>query len=884
MTFFRLIILLAPLPLLCGSTTVLFQPASTTVGPFPTNALTKTDNTQKTGLQVQMPDAANTCDPSSARSVCSNNSLLNQLDGFSVNPRIMVCFSAAINTNTLEGGISIVPLSNGSAISINQIVYDPGSMCVFAKPNQILNQQTQYLLAVTNLIRDAGGQQVSADPAFQNCLNNHADSYCSALSSAVKNSSVNNVVAAALFTTMSATTWLEQARAYVDGNPQLPPVISPPFALSNLTNITWVPALDNKGTAGAPQIVPLTALSGVASIAFGLYFSPEFLSTSDGTIHTTPTAQPLTPPSFANPVSFHVFLPSSAKPKKGYPVVVYGHGLSDNQFGAPTYIASTLAQNGFATLAIEITGHGYGSNSVVNLTDTNGNVTTVMTPGRGVLIPGNAQIGPTDGCILPGAVAVRDCGRQTAVDLSALVKTIQGSPALNLDPTRIYYVGQSFGGTYGTLFHAVEPGVTSAVLNGDGGTSVDIARLAVTALPLGAAYLGPLGLLNVPPAPPENLFSLYVNGYFNDNYVFRNMAPVVNSIQGAMAIQAAFEAADWLGVLGDPLSFAPHLQSTQRLSGVPAKSTLFQFGQNDLEVPNPTEFAVVTAAGGQASSWFFLFGQAIVEGHPELLAVTTPDVNGLPILPHRILANPTLFSTAAPPSETSIALAEQQQVAAYFKSNGALNPDPNQSLASPFSPGSQLFQPLVPASGTACNGVYYGVFSGNIMVTSGQNCTFLAGGVTGNLVENGGALTLTGATVQGNVQVNGASNVSIGPATTINGNLQIQSLLAGMVAQICGAKVQGNLQFQSNATAVEIGASSACPGNVIGGNLQVQSNTASTVIYGNSVNGNLQDQSNSAATQVSDNQVGGALQCQSNSSITGSGNTAKQKQGQCTGY
>jgi dienelactone hydrolase len=850
-------------------TTLLFQPVSTTVGPFPTNALTIPDGMQQTGLRVQLATSSDSCPPFSAPSVCSNQFLLNQLDGFSVNPRVMVCFSAPVNPNTLPGAISIIPLSGDAAVSTNQIIYDPTSRCAFAKPNQILNQQTQYLLVVTPLIRDADGLQVIADSAFLNCLDS-SDSYCSALSSAVKNlvKAPDSVIAASLFTTMSATAWLEKARTYVDQNPPPVATISAPFALSNLTKITWTPQ-DNTGTTTNQEDIPLSALTGVASIAFGTYFSPDFLFPLDGTIHTTPTSQPLTP-YFPIPVSFHVFQPASARPKNGYPVVIYGHGLSDNQFGAPTYIASTLAKRGFATLAFEITGHGYGPGSVVNLTDMLGAVTTVPTPGRGVQLA--PTIGPTDGCIVLGAVAVRDCGRQTAVDLFALVKTIQESPVLNLDPTRIYYVGQSFGGTYGTLFQAVEPDITASVLNGAGGTSVDIARLAVTARPLAIEYLDSIspGLFNA--APPQ---------FFNDNYVFRDTAPIVNNVPGAMAIQAAFEAADWLGMLGDPMSYAPHLQSTKRLANVTAKATLFQFGQGDLEVPNPAEFAVASAAGAQSSAWFFLFDEAAA-AHPELLGVTTPDVAPLPILPHRILANPTIFDV---PAETSIALAEQQQVAAYFQSNGALNSDPNQYVTVPFSPGQQLFQPLVPSAGTACDGIYYGVFSGDITVASGQKCTFMSGGATGNVTANGGSLTLTGATVQGNVQVNGGDNVSIGPYTSINGNLMIHNMPAGgPMSQICGATVQGNLQFQNNASAVEIGAASSCSGNVIGGNLQVQGNTASTIIFGNAVTGNLQDQNNTAGTQVLGNQVGKNLQCQNNSSITGGGNTAKQKQGQCANF
>ncbi len=184
------------------------------------------------------------------------------------------------------------------------------------------------------------------------------------------------------------------------------------------------------------------------------------------------------------------------------PVVIYGHGLGDSQFGAPTYIASTFAKNGFATLAFEVTGHGFGAGSTVTVTLNNGSSFSEPTPGRGIQLS-TTGIGPTDGCIVPGPFGIRDCGRQTAVDLFALVHAIRSTNGLglNLDPNRIYYVGQSLGSIAGTLFMAVEPTVNAAVLNGAGGTEVDIARLAITARPLGLAYLASVDplLFNVPP-------------------------------------------------------------------------------------------------------------------------------------------------------------------------------------------------------------------------------------------------------------------------------------------------------------------------------------------------------------------------------------------------
>jgi hypothetical protein len=147
-------------------------------------------------------------------------------------------------------------------------------------------------------------------------------------------------------------------------------------------------------------------------------------------------------------------------------------------------------------------------------------------------------------------------------------------------------------------------------------------------------------------------------------------------------------------------------------------------------------------------------------------------------------------------------------------------------------------------------------------------------------------LSLSGATVTGNVQIAGGT-FSIGPSTTIKGNFTASNLPASSTQSlICGATVQGNVVFQNNGTAVQIGSATpaSCAGNTFGSDLQVQNNTAATTIIGNTVKGNLQDQNNTGATQVSNNAVTNDLQCGGNTTITGSGNTAAQKQGQCASF
>lgn len=695
---------LCSISFLSAATTALFQSTSLTAGPFPSDRLTVAAPLQKTGVQVDLP--ATPCPVTFTGVVCGDTSQLNVLDGFSVNPRTMVCFSAAIDPATLKNGIGYFPLDGSSgAISINQIFYDPVSNCAFAKPDRVLRQQTRYFLAVTDAVLDSQGQRIVAASAFETCLHSPADPYCAALSlSAIRFSSQieGRLVSASLFTTLSATAWLEDARRFVDANEPATSLPAGPvsvFALNNLTSMTWLP---QDAPAGSAEAIPLSALNDVGSVAFGLFLSPNYLNVSGasaGSITPTPTAQPIPPPVAVQgmpsnipagfvPVSYHLFLPAGKPPARGFPVVIYGHGLGDNQFGAPTFIASTLAAQGFATLAFEITGHGYGPGGAVQLTDKQNNTYVVSTPGRGIAFS-SAPIGPTDGCILPGALAVRDCGRQSAVDLFALVAMLRKTNGLGqVDPARIYYIGQSFGATYGTLFQAVEPAVEMAVLNGAGGTSVDIARLAISGRPLAAAYLAGVNpqLLNVPPAPPE----AYFHDSFNDNYVFRDLPPVVNSVPEAPALQAAFETADWVGMVGDPLAYAQHLQVAP-LSGVPPKMALFQFGLGDLEVPNPTESAVVRAAQGLPTTWYLRFDIA-ADMQPSLLGVEQPGVP-YPILPHRFLSNPTIFGV---PPELSISLAEQQQAAQFFQ--GWSFPDANRYLTPPFAPANALFEwsPVLP--------------------------------------------------------------------------------------------------------------------------------------------------------------------------------------------
>jgi len=164
---------------------------------------------------------------------------------------------------------------------------------------------------------------------------------------------------------------------------------------------------------------------------------------------------------------------------------------------------------------------------------------------------------------------------------------------------------------------------------------------------------------------------------------------------------------------------------------------------------------------------------------------------------------------------------------------------------------------------------------------------FLAGGITGNVLVQGGRFELRNATIGGNVQVFGDSSTALGPAATVSGDLEIHDLASSAApSQVCGSNVHGNVEVHNNAAAVTIGAEdqTSCLGNTIGGTLDLHNNSAATSAAGNTITGDLQDHNNSGPTQVFNNLIQGVLSCNQNLTITGGLDTAKQKQGQCANF
>lgn len=651
-----------------AETILRFEPASPDIGPFPTNYLTRADPGQLTGRRINLPVPAG-CLTGSPASECLDVMLLNELDGFNVYPQLRVCFSGPVNPATLDDGLFLISLSEFALpIRVTRVIYDGSTNCALAKPDGVLGSGKTYALVATNAIRDTQGKAVRPDLRFTNALVGAIGEYFGSAANLqlILNRLTGHVVGASVFTTLSATDWIQNARAFVNSDAiagALAPAITV-AKLSDLQSMTWL--AQTSIAAATPFPIPLNRLDGVDRVAIGTYLSPNFLSNTTLTIPQVPTKtgtltkQPIPiplpdlPPGYA-PVSFHVFLPEGPKPSKGYPVAIYGHGLGDNQWvGATTYIASTLAKKGIALIGFEVFGHGFGPGSAVQLAPKSGAAFALPSPGRTIPSPNGEFNLERSGCIiLPGPFASRDCLRQSAADVFTLVKLLSKpnslSSQLGLDINRISYIGQSFGSLLGSTVMSTEPRIKAAVLNTGGGPAVDVARQQNPPA-LAIAYL----LTRTPPV------------FAPDVIAFRGQAPVLADI----TVPKLFEVAEWFNMPGDPLPFA---------SGLTNKPVLFQIAKGDQEVPNPTNSTLIRAARSQDTTWLYR-------------ADTAAQIVGksnLPAQPHRFLSEPDMFLT---PARTSIAKAAQEQVAEFLASDGRKIVDPDEFLAPPFRESDKLFE------------------------------------------------------------------------------------------------------------------------------------------------------------------------------------------------
>lgn len=683
-----------------GGVKVLFDLAAPSGGPFPSDRFTEPDATQNTGLRVNLPKP----DCVVQVSDCEDIDLLNDLDGFNVQPRLSIPFSGPIDVNSVTSGtVFLVSLGSrlpggpaaGKVIGINRRVWDVATQTLHVESDELLDQHTRYILIVTRGVRDAAGDPIDHAHLFKDFLRalnfGHTRDrglirYGAALLSglvrvvAARIVDPRNIAAASVFTTQSVTAVLERVRDQIGASPVEPAdfLLGPGgrrtvFPLADVTGLFFNrQTLTEVSLASRLQLLSLIP-GAVGRMAFGRYSSPRYIDVAAGPFIEPFGTRSGTPTVLGtSEIYFNLFLPSGTPPPAGWPVAIYGPGAGETKNDNLFNIAATFASHGIATMAINHVGRGFGPLSTLRVRLASGEEVSFSAGGRSADENGDGIISNPEGSDARAPRASLSNGPaqiQWVADLVRLVRVVEagvdvdGDGGRDIDPDRIYYVGFSAGATVGISLAAIEPRIRALVSSSPGGlTSSEQPRLS----PLNRPAVGRDLAARVPslinPAGTPLLTSMggipVAAPFFNENLPLRNQPPVVNTIAGAMEIQQVLDHRQWLAMLRDPFALAPYLRKSP-LDGVPAKLVIILLPRGDQNISNPTVSATIRSGELEDRATFFRNDLAFA-ADPTILKN-----------PHSILVRTDQLPNRA------IARAAQEQAAVFFATDGAETIDPD---------------------------------------------------------------------------------------------------------------------------------------------------------------------------------------------------------------
>jgi hypothetical protein len=619
-------------------------------------------------------------------SECADLAVINELDGFHVRPRVSIPFSDPIDVSTVSSQ-TVFFVNLGSALShalpsrrvtgINQVVWDVTTNTLHAYADELLDQHSRYLLVVRRGIRDTFGRPLSGGDfaRFRHDLNfgqtgdAQLKAYRQTLLEALAMSGVSpdGIAAASVFATQSTTAFLEKVRDQIKAGIPAPATfgLGPGGTRTVFSVATMTSLVSNRQTATtAPMFSSATSAiqflrPSVRAIAFGKYVSPVYEVPGEfippvATRTGTPVVQRM------NEVFVNVFVPEGPMPPAGWPLAIFQHGGSANKNGTAALMAGSMAARGLATVAINAVGNAFGPLSTLTVNRTDGPPVTFPAGGRGFDQNGDGTIGAIEGLTAAPPndliIGFRDGIRQTVADLMQLVRVIQvgmdidGDGVRDLDASRIYFFGQSFGANAGMVLLAIEPDVRAGVVNSGGG-GIDSFRLMLGAVSGNRdTFLG-IPLSNRVPS------LINVGGVtFNENIPLRNQPPVINTVPGAMELQTLFDRIAWAARSADPVAFAPYVRRTP-LPGTSPKPIIFQFAKGDSTATNPAQTNVVRAGDLAGSTAYFRNDLAFLSNpalpkNPHLFLFET-DASGIPV-----------------PDKFPVAFGAQAQIAAFLASDG----------------------------------------------------------------------------------------------------------------------------------------------------------------------------------------------------------------------
>jgi len=536
---------------------------------FPSNRLTTKDPEQITGRRVVLP--LHNC--RSRPSDCNDRRLLNQLDGFDIDPRIEVRFDRRIDVSKVTPSTLFVQrVAGGPRIGVNRLVLSPARNALYAQPREQLQESTRYRIVVAKALGGRGARTG--------------------------------------FTTMTATEPLRRMRAQLDDGSAYERA---GIALADrglrftrgdgartvfpAAGVLRIRRFNDLGSGPLrEELVPNTAVAGAGTYAFGSLLAPSWLD-GDRVMAQVPTRTGVPAVTGREEVGFTMIVPSGVKPPGGWPVAIFGPGITRSKYDL-FLAADENASRGIATVAIDPAGHAFGPRSEVAIDSLTAGPVRVSGFGRGRDLDGDGEITNQEGVQAPGqpnpvgSIGLRDGLRQTALDNMALVRAIargvdvDGDGAEDLRRDGVRYYAQSLGGIYGTMLMGTDQLVGAGLLNVPGGPILDIARLSP-------------GFRDQVATELRNRRPSLLNGGregFTESQPLYVDPPMTTPVRGAVAIQDVGATTNWLNRPGSPESFAPLLRA-RPAPGVGAKRILYQIALGDKTVPNPTSATLLRAGG-----------------------------------------------------------------------------------------------------------------------------------------------------------------------------------------------------------------------------------------------------------------------------------------------
>jgi hypothetical protein len=712
---------------------VLFDVEDPDKGIFPSDAFAVADDSQKTGLRVNLPLP----DCTVRVSDCADLALINVLDGFNLQPRVTVPFDGNIDpqsvnsANTffvelsdagIDAGFGRVLSAASRVIGVNQIVWDASTHVLAAQSDEQLRQHTRYAFVVTAGLLDTAGAPVKAADEldrFRHDLNfgqTHdvvLDAYRKNMLNAFEELrrlgiSEDQVAGLSVFTTQSATAVLEHIRDQIkSANPD--PVsfrlaadgTRTVFPLGSIQSIDWQvhlggnpPVFKPFASAGgfylylpfpSPQyfrLLDLYSPGAVSSIAYGSYRSPRYISNEPvmpavGTRAGTPPVQSV------DTIFVNLFVPAGQKPAEGWPVVVFGLGGGDYKDEEVYLYAAAFAAHGMATACINVNGQGYGPLSYLTVMLTDGSSVRFPSGGRSVDIDGDGDIKDNEGVQTVSntdkILGARDTIRQTVIDYMQLVREIEvgvdldGDGRPDLDPAKITYYGMSFGGgALGPTFLGVESNVKYGALGSAGGLNSrwDILRLRPAARSqVGANLQSRTPSLLNFPGLTEWGGIPVAPPFFDENIPLRNQPVVAVHVDGAFEIQKYMDTVGWVAASGDGASYIPHIRK-EPLPGNTSKSVLFMIQKGDQSAPNPRSTQLARAGELADVTTFY---------RNDLAFADDPTVNKNP---HAMQLRWPMLGLSGPIGRGSV-----EQTAIFLSSGGRdiVHPKPEKYFETPIS-------------------------------------------------------------------------------------------------------------------------------------------------------------------------------------------------------